>query len=94
MPAAARRPPPFVVAQIKFKCPQGPDKVFEIVGPTADAALRKAARFDKKGPGVPKYIAMYCRAAGVALVQRGTRAGLQGVLLGGHRRSRRRRRRR
>ncbi len=89
------RAPPFIVAKVKFRCPNIGIKTFEIVGPSADAALRKAANFDVHAPGVPKYIPMYCKPAGVELVQRGTRAGLQGAMLGGSRgRSRRRRRRR
>lgn len=80
-------PPPIVVAELKYNCPGMGTRRFTFVGPTADQALRKAARFDPNQPGVPKYIAMRCRPSGVELVQRGRRSHTEGLeALGGAKR--------
>jgi hypothetical protein len=62
-------PPSIITAEIKYRCPGAGIKKFVVVGPTADEALRKAARFDTRAPGVPRYLAR-CRPAGIELVRR------------------------
>ncbi len=91
----ARNPPPIVVAELKYRCPGGDIKRFTIPGPTADEAIRKAARFDPTGPGVPRYIAARCKPVGLELKQRGRGSQTRSLdELGGARRKPKRRRKR
>jgi hypothetical protein len=62
-----------VYAEISFRCPDG-EKTVEIVGPTADAAIRRARELIRRprAANIPRLLASRCVPTGaIRLIRRG-----------------------
>lgn len=70
------RTPPAVYAEVDFRCPDGA-RVIEVVGPTADAAIKRARELVRRprAAGISRLLASRCVPTGaIRLVRRGPEA--------------------